>query len=58
MSPPISTAVGGSPGMPSVSAMISAPPIVALFAVSAAMTPSTTPDPKRSGVFEALRAWE
>ena len=55
-SPPIITATMGSPGMPSASMGMSAPPVVAELAASLAMTPSGAPLPNRSGSFEKSRA--
>ena len=54
--PPSSSAVVGEPGMPSVSIGSSEPVEAALLALSGAATPSMAPLPKRSGVFEPLRA--
>ncbi len=44
----ISTAAGAEPGMPKASAGISAPGMAALSPVSAAISPSIEPLPKRS----------
>ena len=41
-----------SPGIPRVKSIINAPPIVALFAVSEAISPSINPVPNFSGVFD------
>ncbi len=43
--------------MPKNSVGSSAPPSRALLPVSGAITPSTAPLPKRSGVFEVCTAW-
>ena len=44
------------PGMESVSSGMSAPPMVALFAVSEATTPSMMPVPNFSGCFDEFLA--
>ena len=55
---PMITAVTASPGIPSVSIGMYAPPMAALFAVSGAMTPSYAPSPNgRDGFFTLRRAW-
>ena len=54
---PIITAMPDEPGMPKNSVGSREPPSLALFAVSGAITPSTAPWPKRSGVFEVCTAW-
>ncbi len=52
------TAVTLSPGIPSVSIGMNAPPTAALFAASGAITPSTAPSPNgRCGFLTVLRAW-
>ena len=56
MKPPSRIAVTASPGMPSVSSGIMAPPMPALLAVSLATTPSMVPLPNLSGVFERFLA--
>ena len=50
--PPMKMAVTALPGMPSVSAGISEPPVTALLAVSGAATPSCEPWPNSSGCFD------
>ena len=52
MNAPISTAIVGELGMPSVRNGIIAALAYALFADSGAATPSIAPCPKRSGVFD------
>ena len=51
---PIKIATVADEGMPSVNSGTSAPPVAALFAVSAAQTPSIAPCPNLSGVLEAF----
>ena len=50
------TAATAVPGMPSVSAGINADAVSALFATSAAATPSGSPSPQTSGFVELRRA--
>ena len=50
--------VVASPGMPSVSSGIMAPPVEAQLATSEAMMPLGLPVPKVSGSLEAALAWE
>ena len=49
--PPRKTAIEPEPGMPNISVGRSPPPSFALFALSGAMTPRTSPLPKRSVFF-------
>ena len=49
MSAPSNIMAGGEPGMPNVSSGTKAPPMQALFAVSAAISPSIEPSPNFSG---------
>jgi hypothetical protein len=52
ISAPITIAVTESPGIPSTSAGIHAPPTAALFALVGAITPSSHPVPNSSGFFD------
>ena len=54
--PPNNIAVAGSPGIPSDKRGIIAPPIVPLFALSDATTPSIIPVPNFSGCFDEFFA--
>ena len=57
MSAPIRIAMAALPGMPKAMVGISAPPFIALLAVSGAITPRTSPLPKPSLFFELCTAW-
>ena len=56
MNAPTRITVKLSPGMPSVNSGTKVGPLTALFAASAAATPSSSPLPNFSGVLEALLA--